>query len=53
MTVGTPGSDRIPTTTAQFISSIVDLGISPNDAMDRPRIHCSVDGIVTVESERF
>jgi len=53
MTLGTPGSDRIPTTTAQFISSIVDLGNSPNDAMDRPRIHCSVDGIVTVEGERF
>jgi len=53
MTLGTPGSDRIPTTTAQFISSIVDLGSSPNDAMDRPRIHCSVDGTVAVEGERF
>ena len=53
MTLGTPGSDRIPTTTAQFISSIVDLVQSPNDAMDRPRIHCSVDGTVTVEGERF
>jgi len=53
MTVGTPGSDRIPTTTAQFISSIVDLGSSTNDAMKRPRIHCSVDGTVTVEGERF
>ena len=53
MTLGTPGSDRIPTTTAQFISSIVDLENSPNDAMDRPRIHCSVDGIVTIEGERF
>ena len=53
MTLGTPGSDRIPTTTAQFISSIIDLGQSPNDAMDRPRIHCSVDGTVTIEGERF
>ena len=53
MTLGTPGSDRIPTTTAQFISSLVDLENSPNDAMDKPRIHCSVDGTVTIEGERF
>jgi gamma-glutamyltranspeptidase/glutathione hydrolase len=53
MTLGTPGSDRIPTTIAQFISSIVDLGLSPNEAMNKPRIHCSVDGIITVEGERF
>ena len=53
MTLGTPGSDRIPTVTAQFISSIIDSGLNPNDAMDRPRIHCSVDGIVTIEGERF
>lgn len=53
MTLGTPGSDRIPTTTAQFISSIIDLELSSNEAMDRPRIHCSVDGTVSVEGERF
>ena len=46
MTLGTPGSDRIPTITAQFISSMIDSGLSPNDAMNRPRIHCTVDGIV-------
>jgi gamma-glutamyltranspeptidase/glutathione hydrolase len=43
LTLGTPGSDRIPTVTAQFMSSIIDLGFSPNEAMKRPRIHCSVD----------
>jgi len=53
MTLGTPGSDRIPTITAQFISSLIDLGLSPNDAMDKPRIHCNVEGTVTMEGERF
>lgn len=53
MTLGTPGSDRIPTITAQFISSMIDSGLSPNDAMNRPRIHCTVDGIVAIEGERF
>ncbi|MGY5148316.1 MAG: gamma-glutamyltransferase family protein [Candidatus Nitrosopumilus sp. bin_7KS] len=53
MTLGTPGSDRIPTVTAQFISSIIDSDLSPNDAMNKARIHCSVDGKVTIEGERF
>ncbi len=53
MTLGTPGSDRIPTVTAQFISSIVDSGSSPNDALEKPRIHCSVDGVVSLEGDRF
>ncbi len=53
MVIGTPGSDRIPTTTAQFISSIVDFGHNLNQAMEDPRIHCSVEGIVSVEGERF
>jgi len=53
MILGTPGSDRIPTVTAQFISSMIDSGLSPNEAMDRPRIHCSVDGTVAIEGERF
>ncbi|MFB5621678.1 MAG: gamma-glutamyltransferase family protein [Candidatus Nitrosomaritimum yanchengensis] len=53
LTLGTPGSDRIPTVTAQFISSLIDLELSPNQAMERPRIHCTVDGIISVEGERF
>ena len=53
MTVGTPGSERIPTVTAQFISSIIDLGMSSSDAMTKPRIHCGVDGVIFVEGERF
>ena len=53
ITLGTPGSDRIPTVTAQFISSIIDSGMSANKAMDRPRIHCSVDGLVSIEKDRF
>jgi len=53
MTLGTPGSDRIPTVMAQFISSIVDSELSPNEAMDKPRIHCSVDGVVSLEGDRF
>jgi len=53
ITLGTPGSDRIPTVTAQFISSMIDSGLSPNDAMNKPRIHCTVDGTVIIEGERF
>ena len=51
--LGTPGSDRIPTVTAQFISSIIDMEMNPNDAMNRPRIHCAVDGVISVEGERY
>ena len=51
--LGTPGSDRIPTVIAQFISSIIDSGMSAQEAMDRPRIHCSVDGLVSIEKDRF
>ena len=53
ISLGTPGSDRIPTVTAQFMSSIIDLELSPNEAMNRPRIHCAVDGIISVEGDRF
>lgn len=53
ISLGTPGSDRIPTILAQFISSVIDSGLSANQAMDRPRIHCSVDGLVSIEKDRF
>lgn len=53
MVLGTPGSDRIPTVTAQFISSMVDFGLSPNGSMNKPRIHCTVDGVISIEGDRF
>jgi len=53
ISLGTPGSDRIPTVLSQFISSIIDSGLSANQAMEKPRIHCSVDGLVSIEKDRF
>jgi gamma-glutamyltranspeptidase/glutathione hydrolase len=53
MVLGTPGSDRIPTVVSQFLYSIIDGGLSIDQAMTKPRFHCSVDGTISIETERF
>ena len=37
--LGTGGSNRIPTAVFQVVSSLLDLGLSPDDASNFPRMH--------------
>jgi gamma-glutamyltranspeptidase/glutathione hydrolase len=53
LAVGSPGSDRIYSAMAQFMIHLVDGGCSLYEAMTRPRLHCSLGGIVSLENGRF
>ncbi len=48
-----PGSDRIYSSLAQCLMHIVDGSLSIDEAVRRPRLHCSIGGTVTLEAERF
>jgi len=49
MILGSPGSSRIFSTVSHFLSRIID-GSEPIDkAMIKPRIHCSMDGTISIE----
>ncbi|KDB08968.1 gamma-glutamyltransferase [Burkholderia sp. lig30] len=39
MVVGSPGGSRIITITLQTVLNVIDYGMSPQDAVDAPRIH--------------
>lgn len=49
MVFGSPGSQRIFSTMAQFLSRIVDGKLPMNEAIKRPRFHCSISGDVSIE----
>ena len=53
LAVGSPGSDRIYSAIAQFMVHLVDGGCSMYEAMARPRLHCSLGGVVSLEAGRF
>ena len=53
MAVGSPGSERIFSTIAQFLINIIDKNMSMDEAMYAPRMHCSLGGKVSLEAERF
>lgn len=49
--IGSPGSARIFSVVSHFISRVID-GDNPIDiAMIRPRIHCSLDGKISLEAD--
>jgi len=50
---GSPGSERILSTIAQFLFHIIDADLPMCEAMKRPRLHCSTDGTVSLEADRF
>jgi len=50
---GSPGSERIYSTIAQFLNHILDKGESMDRAIERPRLHCSLGGKVSIEAGRF
>lgn len=53
MALGSPGSERIISTLTQFLLHVVDRDFSIDKAVEAPRIHCSLGGRISLESERF
>jgi gamma-glutamyltranspeptidase/glutathione hydrolase len=53
MAVGSPGSERVISTLALFLQRVADYGMSIDEAMRAPRIHCSLGGRVSLEIGRF
>jgi gamma-glutamyltranspeptidase/glutathione hydrolase len=53
MAVGSPGSERIFSTIAQFLIRMLDQGMTMEAAMNAPRMHCSSGGKVSLEAGRF
>jgi len=49
--LGSPGSARIFSVVSHFISRIIDGDNSIDQAMTRPRIHCSLDGKISLEAD--
>lgn len=50
---GSPGSDRIISTVAQFLIHTMDGGCGLAEAVDRARLHCTSVGVVSLEAGRF
>ena len=53
MVLGSPGSQRIFSTVAQFLSGVIDGGLPINEAMIMPRLHCTIGGTISVEEGGF
>jgi gamma-glutamyltranspeptidase/glutathione hydrolase len=53
MALGSPGSERVISTLALFLQRVADYGMSIDEAMRAPRIHCSLGGRVSLEIGRF
>jgi len=53
MAVGSPGSERVLSTITQFLLNITEFGMSIDEAMKAPRLHCSLGGRISMEADRF
>ncbi len=53
MVIGSPGSQRIFSTVTQFLSRIIDGNLPMNEAIRRPRFHCSIGGTISIEEGGF
>ncbi|MFC2076613.1 gamma-glutamyltransferase family protein [candidate division KSB1 bacterium] len=53
LVVGSPGSERIYSTVGQFLIHLRDRRCSLGEAMEQPRLHCSIGGKISLEAERF
>ncbi|MXZ97005.1 MAG: gamma-glutamyltransferase [Acidimicrobiaceae bacterium] len=51
LAIGSPGSERIPPAILQVLLRL--RRSSPLAAVDAPRIHCSLDGVVSAEASRI
>jgi gamma-glutamyltranspeptidase/glutathione hydrolase len=51
LAIGSPGSERI---TPSILQVLLRLGRhTPYEAVDAPRLHCSIDGVVSLEASRM
>ena len=53
MVLGSPGSQRIFSTVSHFLSRIADGEFSMDEAIKRPRFHCSIGGKISYEDGAF
>lgn len=53
MALGSPGSERIISTLAQFLIHVIDRDLPIDKAMEAPRMHCTLGGRISLEAERF
>ena len=53
MVLGSPGSSRIFSSISQFLSRVIDGELPMNEAIKRPRFHCSVGGTISLEIDGF
>lgn len=53
MVVGSPGSQRIFSAISHFLSRIIDGNLPMNEAIVRPRFHCSISGTLSIEEGGF
>ncbi|MDH3256904.1 MAG: gamma-glutamyltransferase family protein, partial [Nitrospinota bacterium] len=53
LVAGSPGSERIFSAVAQFLSHILDGNMPISEAMVAPRIHCSIGGKLSYEEGRL
>ena len=53
MVIGSPGSQRIFSAVSHFLSRIIDGNQPMSDAILRPRFHCSIGGVISVEEGGF
>ena len=51
--VGSPGSQRIFTAITQFLINIIERNMTIYEAMKAPRMHCSVNNLISIEADRF
>ncbi len=52
LTIGSPGSERIVSAILQVLLRL-ERGASPFDAVEAPRMHCSIEGKVSLEGTRM
>ena len=53
LATGSAGSERIFSTVGQFLSNVIDRSQTIREAMEEPRMHCSVGGVISLEQDRF
>jgi gamma-glutamyltranspeptidase/glutathione hydrolase len=53
LVAGSPGSERIISTVAQFLLNMLDGGLPMCAAMQRPRLHYSPEGVLSIEAGRM
>ncbi len=51
--LGSPGSQRIFSSIAQFLIAVIDRRLSISEAMMKPRIHSEEDGQLSLEADRM